>query len=285
MASARSALPLLAFCVLAAAAFWRQPSRPVWSDRVESSKETRYIMISKYARRIFCALGMTNIHNTCAAQTLAKSKENIEGTAGPDCNPNHVSMFEESSPGCHSVLGKANITNPNASELTKRHSTTAGNQSTSKKSQRAPTDTAAIDHGPPMTQMQPLLAVSVDDEMTNSNRNIPTKQPFGAGIGKSATETTPDPVVDIKQPRMYRPAPIGQKASVRHARSNLFASDRTMALWPSLCSPEYGSCADIDPLSALGNNHHRCAQRGGSTKAAGGQRCDGLSLFTSDIFC
>ncbi|KAJ1734179.1 ubiquitin-conjugating enzyme E2 H [Coemansia sp. Benny D160-2] len=77
-----------------------------------------------------------------------------------------------------------------------------------------------------------------------------------------STPATPDPVVDITQPRMYRPAPIGQKTSGnRHAHSNSFDSDMTMALWPSPLSPSSSPCAEaVDLWTAQGYGNGRCVE-------------------------
>ncbi|KAJ2537618.1 hypothetical protein EV175_006666, partial [Coemansia sp. RSA 1933] len=198
MASSRSALPFLAFCVLAAAAFWRQPSRsPVLINNVESfnGAAPRFTAISKYFRRVFRVLDMQAAHSTGVVHSSTKINAAIDSTVGSGSNPDNPSS-------------ESQCTLPAA---------------------------AGIDREAHMTQIQ---SSPPNGEMDTRDRNTTTpaiQQP------SSLDDDAPDPVVDTNQPRMYRPAPIGQKTGAKHPRISSFGSDRTMALWPSPRCPEYGS--------------------------------------------
>ncbi|KAJ2845557.1 hypothetical protein GGI22_006520, partial [Coemansia erecta] len=182
----------------------------------------------------------------------------------PD-NPNYAtktSLFDEHSQRLYSNQMQTHNVDPKIGDIAEGHSSIDGNINVNRESLK-PAESAdvGIDCEPHMTQMQFSPAVSADGEITVRNGNTFANQPCAAdnSITAAAAEAEAataiavalDPVVDIKQPRMYRPAPIGQKVSVRHTRWNSFDSNRTMDLWPSPHSPEHGLCADLDLRPSL----------------------------------
>ncbi|KAJ2522836.1 hypothetical protein H4217_000485 [Coemansia sp. RSA 1939] len=288
MASARSALPLLAFCVLAAAAFWRQPSRSLGLDRDGLSQgTTRFVTISKYTRRMFCALGISSAHNSnnsddhaYGEQTLLEKEEDVDCAAGSvvstnlerGCTPRQLfgeHYVQEHHSHCNSSTGDDGDDDGGGGAMSIRS-----------KSQDCCASDVEIDCGPCETQARVLQAANADgDIVTRCDGNSLEELPPAIDNDDPSTTATPDPVVDITQPRMYRPAPIGQKTSGnRHAHSNSFDSDMTMALWPSPLSPSSSPCAEaLDLWTAQSYGNGRCVDGGGDGS--------GFSLFTSDIFC
>ncbi|KAI9501669.1 hypothetical protein BX070DRAFT_236557 [Coemansia spiralis] len=271
MASASNAVPLIVFCVLAAAAFWRQSKQSLQFDQLGKPGVRHSSLFSKHVSCIFYILGTSS---ACVFHDL----QDLYGGKKVQNKINKVGSKTDSRP--KKALQAS--TQPCLNNTTRKAHGNPYKRSTDL--DLLGLDIMRVEMHPSQLEKSPA---NLDDKATGGKTSVCISENLFTSIGDVM-----DPIIEISQPRAYKPVPIGQRASALRGSipRGLIPSSAyknwEYLLWPSPLLPNNDK-QPIPELWAILDD--RCCQHTDVKKpmvpTCSMQSRSGLSLFTSDVFC